>query len=245
MRDRNQNSGKKGRAKPSDDFVTAAATIGVVVVGVALLEVALIPSIAIGAAAALAPKYLRKLRRHPRMLVAPPDRPEVTAGPVVPDGFAIKQALAKTVTFQIVVTTVDFTAHFVLVGNLATAVSLSASHLIVRPVFYFVHETAWNYLSPPVKRRDGLKNNRALVKTITYQTIASTLDFTTHYVVVGNLATAAALSAVGFVVSPFVYFGHEIVWDYYGSPRTRRVRVLPIRGEVKPGQIDQATEVKE
>jgi hypothetical protein len=28
--------------------------------------------------------------------------------------------------------------------------------------------------------------------------------------VVENLATAAALSAFGFVVSPFVYFGHEM-----------------------------------
>jgi uncharacterized membrane protein len=228
MRGRDQNSGKKGQAKLTNDFVTAAAAIGVVVAGVALFEVALIPTIAIGAAAVLAPKYLRRLRQHPRTPVGRPDRPEVMAAPVAPEGFAVKQALAKTITFQIAVTTVDFTAHFILVGNLATAASLSASHLIVRPLFYFVHETAWNYLRPPVRHKARLKNNRALVKTVTYQTIATTLDFTTHYVLVGNLATAAALSAVGFVVSPFVYFGHEIVWDYYGSPGTRRV--LPIRG---------------
>jgi uncharacterized membrane protein len=47
--------------------------------------------------------------------------------------------------------------------------------------------------------------------------MATALDFTTHYVVVGSLGTAASLSAIGFVVSPFVYFGHEIAWDYYGS----------------------------
>jgi uncharacterized membrane protein len=228
---RNNNSSKNGPAKLTNDFVTAAATIAVVAVGAALFEVALIPSIAIGGAAVLGPKYLRKLRRHPRMVVARPGQPEVMVAPVAREGFAIKQALAKTITFQIVVTTVDFTAHFVLVGNLATAASLSASHLIVRPLFYFVHETAWNYLSPPVKRKVGLKNNRAVVKTVTYQTIASALDFTTHYVVVGNLATAAALSAVGFVVSPFVYFGHEIAWDYYGSPGRRRA--LPIPGRSK------------
>ena len=125
--------------------------------------------------------------------------------------------IPKTVTFQIIGTTVDFTAHYVVVGNLTTAVSLSASHLLVRPLYYLVHEAAWNYLGPPAGRKVGLGSNRALAKTVTYQVMATALDFTTHYVVVGSLGTAASLSAIGFVVSPFVYFGHEIAWDYYGS----------------------------
>jgi uncharacterized membrane protein len=213
------------------DFVTVAATIGAIAAGVALFEVALIPGIAIGAAAVLASNYVPKLRRRLRPplkstvriepALAPPDRPDVKV-PLVA-GLAIKQVLAKTVTFQIIVTTLDFTAHYVIVGNFATALSLSASHLVIRPVYYFLHEAAWNYLSPPVRRKAGLGGDRALVKTVTYQTIATTLDFTAHYVVVGNLATAAALSAVGFVVSPFAYFGHEMAWDYYGSPRARRL----------------------
>ena len=45
------------------------------------------------------------------------------------------------------------------------------------------------------------------------------MDFTTNYVVVGDVAAAAALSAFGFVLGPFVYFGHEKAWDYYGSRR--------------------------
>jgi uncharacterized membrane protein len=219
--------------KPMGDFVTVATTIGAIAAGVALFEVALIPGMAIGAAAVLAPKYVPKLGRRLRPLLkstvrrriepalATPDRPDVKVPLVAPAGFGIKQALAKTITFQIIVTTLDFTAHYVVVGNLATAVSLSASHLVVRPLYYLVHETAWNYLSPPVWPKAGLGGNRALVKTVTYQTIATALDFTTHYVVVGNLATAAALSAFGFVVSPFVYFAHEMAWDYYRSPGAR------------------------
>jgi hypothetical protein len=39
--------------------------------------------------------------------------------------------------------------------------------------------------------------------------------------VVGDLATAVGLSAFAFVVGPFVYLGHEKLWDYYGSPRER------------------------
>jgi len=239
------------KAKPTQDFVSTAATIGMIAAGVALFEVALIPGMAIGAAAVLAPKYVPKLRRRLRPLLdstvrrriepalAPPDRPDVKVPPVAPAGFAIKQALAKTVTFQIIVTTLDFTTHYVVVGNLAAAASLSAFHLVVRPMYYLVHETAWNYLSPPVRRKAGLGDNRALVKTVTYQTIATTLDFTTHYVVVGNLATAAALSAFGFVVSPFVYFGHEMAWDYYGSPRARRLDLPTPTNLVPAGTVGQ------
>lgn len=48
-------------AHKTDDVVTTAATIGVVAVAAALFEAALIPGLAIGVAAALAPKYLPKL----------------------------------------------------------------------------------------------------------------------------------------------------------------------------------------
>jgi Protein of unknown function (DUF5132) len=44
-----------------DDFVTTAVTVGVIVVGAALIEVALIPGMIVGAAAVLAPKYLPKI----------------------------------------------------------------------------------------------------------------------------------------------------------------------------------------
>ena len=44
-----------------NDVVTVAATVGVVAVGVALFEVALLPGMAIGVAAMLAPKYVPKV----------------------------------------------------------------------------------------------------------------------------------------------------------------------------------------
>ena len=46
-----------------------AATIGMITAGVALFEVTLIPGMAIGAAAVLAPKYVPKLRRRLRPLL--------------------------------------------------------------------------------------------------------------------------------------------------------------------------------
>jgi hypothetical protein len=39
------------------------------------------------------------------------------------------------------------------------------------------------------------------------------MDFTTNYLVVGSVAEAMILSASGFVLGPFVYFGHDKAWD--------------------------------
>src|SRR5713226_7723711 len=46
---------------PVNEAVTVAATVGVVAVGVALFEVALLPGMVIGVAAMLAPKYVPKM----------------------------------------------------------------------------------------------------------------------------------------------------------------------------------------
>jgi uncharacterized membrane protein len=60
-----------------------------------------------------------------------------------------------------------------------------------------------------------------LAKTVTFRVIASAVDFTATYVVVGDLATAAGLSAFGLVLGPFVYFGHEWAWDRFDPPKER------------------------
>jgi hypothetical protein len=43
---------------------------------------------------------------------------------------------------------------------------------------------------------------------------------------------AAMLSAFGFVVGPFVYFGHEKAWDTYGSRRAGE-KTRPVRAEIR------------
>jgi uncharacterized membrane protein len=202
----------------------------------------------IGGAAVLAPGMLPRLRRglRPALNAAfaqrtgpkatAPDRQPGRALIVAPNRFTIKQAVAKTITFRVIVTSIDFTVNYVVLGEFATAAGLSAFALVVGPLFYLVHETAWNYFGDADKRIDlaillpsrdgealspprrGFTISRALAKTITFRTIATTMDFTTNYVVVGDLATAVTLSASGFILGPFVYFGHEWLWDHYGSP---------------------------
>jgi uncharacterized membrane protein len=228
--------------------------------GVALFEAVLIPGLVIGGAAVLAPKYLPKLRRRLQPLfnstgrrpirpaISPPARLDVESPPAGPAQFPIKRVLAKTVTFRLIVTTLDFTSNYVVIGEFATAAGLSAFALVAGPLFYLAHEAAWHYLGPsgtavdlPVlspRRPDEtepsagptrLTISRALAKTITFRTIATTVDFTATYVVVGDLATAAGLSAFGFVVGPFVYLGHEMAWDYYGSPKKQLSKRSPAK----------------
>jgi uncharacterized membrane protein len=223
-------------------YVTVGLTM---LAGAALLEAALIPGLVIGGAAVLAPKYLPTLRRGLQPLFGStgrrrnarkaPRRERRDAEATTPARLGIKQAIAKTITFRIIVTTLDFTTNIVVIGEFATAAGLSTFNLIVGPIFYLAHETAWNYFGPaggdvrvalplradaeaPAADGEGLVISRALAKTITFRTIATVMDFTANYVAVGDVATAVGLSAFAVVVGPFVYLGHEKVWDYYGSP---------------------------
>ena len=235
-------------------YLTAGLTIAA---GAALLEVALIPGIVIGAAAVLAPAYLPTVRRgiqaaldavqQPSTPASAPTVQDMDAPLPAPRAFGVKQAVAKTITYRIIVTTLDFTSNYVVIGELATAAGLSTFALVAGPLFYFVHEAAWNYYGPADDAVEvpalaslraeartpagvgGFTISRALAKTITFRTIATAVDFTATYVVVGNAATAAILSSFGFVVGPFVYFGHEKLWDYYSPPPARRAQPTPVK----------------
>lgn len=217
--------------------VTAGLTV---LAGAALLEAALIPGILIGGAAVLAPQYFPKIRRRrqpPSSAMRSEIKPAATQAAQLPartsrailPRFQLRQAIAKTITFRIIVTTLDFTTNYVVIGELATAAGLSTFNLVAGPLFYLGHEAAWSYFdrsevaielpSPAVSEAvwERLKVSRVLAKTITFRTIASAVDFTVNYIVVGDVVAAFALSATGLILGPFVYFGHEKAWEYFGS----------------------------
>ena len=261
----------RGLSRANRDMVAA---IGVIAAGAAVFEAALIPGIVIGGAAVLAPKLLPTLRRRlPPLLKATlrrriepavpvPNRTGIAVPLAAPPQLRIKQAVLKTITFRIIITAVDLTANYVVIGELAAAAGLSTVSLVVNPFFYFAHETAWNYFGPsfmrkfgkwgtavhlpilppldpeakaPLPGREGFTINRALAKTITFRIFATTMDFATNYFVLRDLATAAKLTAIGFVVGPIVYFGHEKAWEYFGSPEAPAERVSNAQvGEPKP-----------
>jgi uncharacterized membrane protein len=221
-------------------------TVGIAVIaGAALIEAALIPGLVIGGAAVLAPRLLPKAlpgllrRRRPRPAASRRQSSPVAGQALVKaqtsvlPKFAVGQAIAKTITYRLIVTTLDFTTNYIVIGELATAAGLSTFNLIAGPFFYFAHEAVWNYIGHPESGVEvltaaeqnaqqvgigigGLTISRALAKTVTFRTLATVMDFTTNYVVVGNVGQAVILSATGFLFGPFVYFGHEKAWEYFG-----------------------------
>ncbi|QPF82204.1 DUF2061 domain-containing protein [Bradyrhizobium genosp. L] len=235
-------------------------TVGLAIIaGAALIEVALVPGLLIGGAAVLAPSYVPGLRRRKRKSATASRRATAPAASLLRQlpvslprallpKLVLGRTVAKTITFRIIVTSLDFTTNYLVIGELGTAAGLSSFNLVAGPLFYLVHETAWNYFrssalaSPAADAQSaddsgievgGIKISRALAKTITYRTIATVVDFTTNYVVVRNVTEAAILSASGFILGPFVYFGHEKAWDYF-TARAERAAELPIETRLLP-----------
>lgn len=220
----------RGAAWGHRDIAAAAVTLGAIGAGVALFE-AVVPGLAIVGAAVLTPKVASMLRRRQKSPAAP--RREL----------AIRQALAKTITYRVIVTATDFTWNYVVLGEFAAAAGLSAVSFVAGPFFYFMHETAWSGFGAAAMRRVGLWRaspalapqgaeasaapqgvftvDKALAKTVTFRVFATAMEFSTNYVVVRDAGTAAALTAFGFFVGPFIYLSHEKIWDYYGAPKVR------------------------
>ncbi len=246
-----------------------------VVAGAALFEAALIPGVVIGGAAILAPRYLPGLRRRLKPLFAtaatatrraaaaapksaqPSPSSQAASAPnlqAVAARFGIGQAIAKTITYRLIVTTLDFTTNFIVIGELSTAAGLSTFNLVVGPIFYLAHEAAWNYLGPPeaeanvavalplrteatgrLAGQGGFTVSRAVAKTVTFRTLATVMDFSVNYVATGDVATAVALSAFAFVVGPFVYIGHEKAWDYFSASAEAAADPAPMKLLPAPG----------
>jgi uncharacterized membrane protein len=238
-------------------IVGQVATLGAVAAGAAIVEAALIPGLLIGGAAVLAPRLLprdvlSRLRSKQRRTASPaPSAPTMQSAKAPasaePASFDTWRAVVKTLTYRVMVTTVDFGANYVVIGELATAAGLSSLSLVAGPIAYFAHEAAWHYYGPasaqhlnpleatvhvPIPgaaesedngqaRFAGLKVSRALAKTATYEVVTGVSEFSVNYLFVRDLAAAAGLTAFSIVISPFVYYVHEKAWDYYDATKTR------------------------
>jgi uncharacterized membrane protein len=233
--------------------VGGVATLGAVAAGAAIVEAALIPGLLIGGAAILAPRLLPRdlmdgLERRLRRRTAPSRaQPPAALDSSDPEAFDTWRAVVKTLTYRVMLTTVDFGANYFVIGNLATAAGLSSLSLVAGPVAYFAHEAAWHYYGPasarhanpleatvnvPIPgaargRKNGragfasVKVSRAVAKTATYEGVTAVSEFGVNYLFVRDLATAAGLAAFSVVVSPFVYYVHEKAWDYYDARKGR------------------------
>jgi uncharacterized membrane protein len=249
--------------------VGTVAAVGVVAAGAAIVEAALVPGLLIGGAAVLAPRLLPRdmlsalgdrLRRTASSLMPAPPTPRAHSAqapaPSDSPSFNTWHAVAKTITYRVMVTTVDFGANYFVIGELATAAGLSTLSLVAGPIAYFAHEAAWHYYGPVSSRHPNpleakvhvplpsatqreengqsrfasVNVSRALAKTVTYEVVTGVSEFSANYLVVRDLAAAAGLTAVSIVIAPFVYYAHEKAWDYYDATKARSqaaMKLLP------------------
>jgi uncharacterized membrane protein len=238
--------------------VGGVATLGAIAAGAAIVEAALIPGLLIGGAAMLAPRLLpremlnglsggRRRRTAPTPAPSAPTARSAEPASGEPIVFNTWRAVAKTLTYRVMLTTVDFGANYFVIGELATAAGLSSLSLVAGPIAYFAHEAAWHYYGPasarhanPLEatvyvplpgaakgekngrpRSAGVKVSRALAKTATYEGVTAVSEFGVNYFFVRDLVTAAGLTAFSVAVSPFVYYVHEKAWDYYDATKAR------------------------
>lgn len=75
---------------------------------------------------------------------------------------------------------------------------------------------------------------RPVWKTITFRMIATTIDFSTNVIAIGNLVTASLLSAWNTVTGPWIYLAHELAWDYFGAPAVTGLDLPGIGAEHPP-----------
>jgi uncharacterized membrane protein len=223
--------------------LAAAAAVGAVGAGVAIVEAAAVVLV-VGGAAVLAPRLWRELRRRWKPPVVPVAAPAPSSDAVTRfislPGLMIKQALAKTITYRVIITACDLGWNYAILADATAAAGLSAISLAAGPFSYFLHETGWNRFGPagknglvtvplpalgwpsngPRRKKSTLAMDRSIAKTVTFRTIGTVMEFTTNYVVVRDVSTVAVLSAFGFVLGPFIYLGHEKVWELADAPRS-------------------------
>jgi uncharacterized membrane protein len=154
--------------QPSSVFgpgvIGSVATLGAVAAGAAMVEVALIPGLLIGAAAVLAPRLLspdalRGLADRLRRTTSSPARAlstptvDIAEAPASREpAFDMRRAVVKTITYRAIVTTIDFGANYFVIGELTTAAGLSTLSLVAGPIAYFAHEAAWHFYGPVSSR---------------------------------------------------------------------------------------------
>ena len=240
-------------------LLAAAAAVGAVGAGVAIVEAAAVVLV-VGGAAVVGPRLWRGLRarKKPEAPSLAPPEPEPPGDAdrrlISLPGFQIKQALAKTITYRVIITACDLGWNYAILGDPASAAGLSAISLAAGPFSYFIHETGWNRFGPrivkngvvsvplpalrqksaaPQEKKPAIAVERSIAKTITFRTIGTVMEFSTNYAVVRDVTTAAWLSAFGFVLGPFIYLGHEKAWELVPAPKPKAPPRLALAAPVQ------------
>jgi uncharacterized membrane protein len=109
------------------------------------------------------------------------------------------RAVVKTVTYRVMVTTIDFGANYVEIGELVTTLALSSLALVDGPIPHFATSGLGTITAPPRGGEQGngwtafasFKVSRALAKTVTYEVVTAVSEFGANYLFVPDVVAAA------------------------------------------------------
>jgi len=126
-------------------------------------------------------------------------------------------------------------------GLLIGGAAMLAPRLLPRDILSGLGDKLWRTARSPVRVPSARAHSaeapasgepasfdtwQAVVKTLTFRGMVTTIDFGANYFVLGELATAAGLSSLSLVAGPIAYFAHEAAWHYYGPASARHPNSL-------------------
>jgi uncharacterized membrane protein len=127
------------------------------------------------------------------------------------------RALAKTVTWRMLVTISHVINGFIVSGSIVTGLKIAGWSLVINSGLYWLHERIWNWVQWNKKPADGLffidGHPRTTTKMITWRVIVNFSNFFIPYFMTGSWGQAAAFFTISVIVNMILYYGHERVWN--------------------------------
>jgi len=196
------------------DREKVVGALGMVAAGAALLSGGLVPALVIGGTGAFARHLAAPSRRRSRRSIGVAGNPDLAPQTLT---LPISRTMAKTITFRLLATTLDFSLNYAVIGEFGAAAGLSAITLVAGPTLYLLHESAWNRFGD----RSDPWISRPVAKTITFRTLATVVDFALNYAFVADLSTTLVLTSSVIVLGSVTYLGHELAWERWAPVATK------------------------
>jgi len=117
-----------------------------------------------------------------------------------------KRSVVKTITWRILATLTTMLLVYIFSSNLGLAASIGAVEIIVKLIFYYVHERVWQLAKNDKKRLN------AFLKSISWRVLASLITIGLVFSFGIKFGTASIIGSIELVIKLVIYYLHEELW---------------------------------
>ena len=117
-----------------------------------------------------------------------------------------KRSIIKTITWRILATLTTMLLVYAFSSNLGLAASIGAVEIVVKLIFYYIHERIWQ-LAKNVKKRLN-----AFLKSISWRLLASIITIGLVFSFGIKFGTASIMGGIELVIKLLIYYLHEEIW---------------------------------